>query len=562
MRLALHGLVVGTLARAVTSAGTTAPRGVGPEFVNFYASSDDFTCISNPSVHLPLGRVNDNFCDCPDGSDEPGTSACAHLSSLSPQYAANPSSQDLNTTLALPGYFCRNKGHNSNYIPFTHVNDGICDYDVCCDGSDEWENIGGAKCPDRCKELGKKWREQDERRKVSLTNAAKRRKELVTDAARQRVDIDNFLQTSRSQVEGLERQVSQLEKDKDDIERRERSRVVKSTGQSGKASILAGLAKTRLTQVREALIDTRAQRDAHQQRLAELEAIMTTFKDEYNPNFNDEGVKRAVRAWEDFVAKEHLAPPEEAKERDLDEMTTGIDGIPWEDFEAEEETELDVLYQFEEYLPGPLRDWLDQKLRDLRVMLIENGILPNPAGEGATESKALKEAKDRLSSAQNDLNSMRQERATKEEDLKKDYGADDVFRSLKGTCTSLDSGEYTYELCWMDKVTQKPKKGGAQNNMGNFERFDTIIVDEEVSADGKGVGSGERVAMKYENGAHCWQGPNRSTTVVIACAEHEEVWKVMEDEKCVYSMHVGSPAVCRPPVTGDGQGVGVTRDEL
>ena len=174
----------------------------------------------------------------------------------------------------------------------------------------------------------------------------------------------------------------------------------------------------------------------------------------------------------------------------------------------------------------------------------------------------MKEAKDRLNAAQNDLNALRSERTNKEEDLKKNYGPDDVFRSLKGTCTSLDSGENTYELCWMDKVTQKPKKGGAQNNMGNFDRFETIFVDEEVSADGKGLGSGERVVMKYENGAHCWQGPNRSTSVVLACAEHEEVWKVMEDEKCVYSMHVGTPSVCQPPVTGESAEKGATRDEL
>lgn len=112
-----------------------------------------------------------------------------------------------------------------------------------------------------------------------------------------------------------------------------------------------------------------------------------------------------------------------------------------------------------------------------------------------------------------------------------------------------DSGEYTYEMCWMDKTTQKPKKGGAHTGMGNFVRLERIMVDEEVPPDGKGLGSGERLAMKYENGQHCWNGPARSTTVVLACAEKDEIWKVVEEEKCVYRMEVGTPAVCETGVS-------------
>jgi len=111
----------------------------------------------------------------------------------------------------------------------------------------------------------------------------------------------------------------------------------------------------------------------------------------------------------------------------------------------------------------------------------------------------------------------------------------------------------------MDRVTQKSKKGGSQNGMGTFTRFDTLVVDEPVGPDGKGLGSGERVAMRYENGQHCWNGPSRMTTVVLGCAEKEEIWKVAEEEKCVYRMEVGTPAVCE--VAGAGS-TGVERDEL
>lgn len=115
---------------------------------------------------------------------------------------------------------------------------------------------------------------------------------------------------------------------------------------------------------------------------------------------------------------------------------------------------------------------------------------------------------------------------------------------MKDTCIEKDSGEYTYELCWLGQTKQKSKKGGGHTGMGKFTSFDTVTVDDELPPNGKGLGSGERVAMKYENGQHCWNGPNRSTMVILACAEKDELWKITEEEKCVYRMEVGTPAVC------------------
>lgn len=135
---------------------------------------------------------------------------------------------------------------------------------------------------------------------------------------------------------------------------------------------------------------------------------------------------------------------------------------------------------------------------------------------------------------------------------------------MKGACIATDAGEYTYELCWLDSVTQKPKKGGMHNNMGRFSRFDNVHVDEDVAPDGNGLGTGDRLAQRYEGGAGCWQGPARATTVVMACAETEEIWKVVEEEKCIYRMEVGTPAVCGIPenVAAEAKKVGMGKDEL
>jgi protein kinase C substrate 80K-H len=32
--------------------------------------------------------------------------------------------------------------------------------------------------------------------------------------------------------------------------------------------------------------------------------------------------------------------------------------------------------------------------------------------------------------------------------------------------------------------------------------------------------------------------------VVLACAEKDEIWKIVEEEKCIYRMEVGTAAVC------------------
>lgn len=309
----------------------------------FYNSLELFTCISNPSITFPASRVNDDFCDCPDGSDEPGTSACSHLSPLSPSSPSFIQDDGLNTTTALPGYYCNNRGHRPTHIPFTYVNDGVCDYELCCDGSDEWASVGGVKCEDRCKEVGKEWRRQDEARQRALGVAGKRRKELVEEGVRLRKEVEDRIMTLGTQIEGLQLKVGNEEEELADVERREKGRAVRETG-TGKIGTLVGLVRERIDELRENLERVRGERNTYRERLAELEGILATFKDEYNPNFNDEGVKRAVRSWEDYAARGKGTAFDTAHERDLDEMlkTDSENGINWEEWQEDAKPDVDV----------------------------------------------------------------------------------------------------------------------------------------------------------------------------------------------------------------------------
>ncbi|KAL2063063.1 hypothetical protein VTL71DRAFT_6135 [Oculimacula yallundae] len=540
-------LLLSTLSTAAIAAESSArPRGVSPEFAKFYKSTDSFACISNPTIQLSPSQINDEYCDCPDGSDEPGTAACSHISALSPP---QPVAGKVNTSFALPGYYCKNKGHIPGYVPHMYVNDGVCDYELCCDGSDEYAGVGGVKCEDKCKEIGKEWKKADELRRKNERAALKRKTELVKEAQSLRAGVEISIGRLETEIAVQEKKAAALKTTYEEIERRERGRVVGSTGGKGsKVTILAGLAKNRVEELRETLIDVVAKRDKLKGKVEELEMILAAFKEDYNPNFNDEGVKRAVNAWNDYAAQKLASgeADESAEDRDLVEIIkedSETEGINWAEWETEEESDVEALYKFEEYLPESVRDWVHQKIIDLRIMLVENGILADNANSGS-ESKAVTDARSAFQTANDEVSSKSASLGDLRTDLTKDYGTDDIFRALKDKCISKDSGEYEYELCWMGSTKQKSKKGGAHTGMGNFVRFDKITVDEEVSADGKGLGKGERLVLMYENGQNCWNGPNRQTTVVLACAETDEIWKIVEEEKCMYKMDVGTPVVC------------------
>ncbi|KAK9822678.1 hypothetical protein WJX81_008213 [Elliptochloris bilobata] len=73
---------------------------------------------------IPRDHLNDNYCDCYDGSDEPGTSACSNGS-----------------------FYCRNRGHLPLRLNASMVDDLLCD---CCDGTDERDGL----CRNTCLEAG------------------------------------------------------------------------------------------------------------------------------------------------------------------------------------------------------------------------------------------------------------------------------------------------------------------------------------------------------------------------------------------------------------------------
>jgi protein kinase C substrate 80K-H len=117
----------------------------------YEGSAGLFTC-QDKSKSIPVASINDDFCDCPDGSDEPGTSACSN-----------------------GRFFCANKGFRGKYLPSSLVADGVCD---CCDGSDE-TNSPKSKCRNTCEVDGSAWRAAQAAAIRKAEEGARLRKPLV-----------------------------------------------------------------------------------------------------------------------------------------------------------------------------------------------------------------------------------------------------------------------------------------------------------------------------------------------------------------------------------------------
>lgn len=229
-------------------------------------------------------------------------------------------------------------------MPFLYVNDGVCDYDLCCDGTEEYAGKGGIKCENKCDEIGKEWRRVDKERRENAERANKRRRTMVKEAKELRRRVEAKITTLTNEIKELETKRDDLQAKLEDAKRQDRGKVVSGEG-SGKLGVLSGLAKARVNELRGTLSKVVDERHQLNDKIAELEGILSAFKEEYNPNFNDEGVKKAVRGWEDYAAKKAEEVAEALNEADVEEVLkedSETSGINWKEFEEDEATDTDI----------------------------------------------------------------------------------------------------------------------------------------------------------------------------------------------------------------------------
>eukprot|EP00933_Yihiella_yeosuensis_P022643 TRINITY_DN17801_c0_g1_i1.p1 TRINITY_DN17801_c0_g1~~TRINITY_DN17801_c0_g1_i1.p1 ORF type:complete len:453 (-),score=139.72 TRINITY_DN17801_c0_g1_i1:83-1441(-) len=176
-------------------------RGVAPEDQQKYPQGpgSSFGCLKEKK-EVPFESVNDNYCDCSDGSDEPGTGAC--------------SGQE--ETL----FYCPNAGGTPQLVYASRVGDGICD---CCDGSDEADLLerrpNAAKaCPNTCVEDGEREKQEREKKLADLREGVKSKEETIEKARKEISDAEAELKVLEEEIPKLEKVVEQAKAKKEEAE--------------------------------------------------------------------------------------------------------------------------------------------------------------------------------------------------------------------------------------------------------------------------------------------------------------------------------------------------------
>ncbi|QPG73986.1 hypothetical protein FOA43_001303 [Brettanomyces nanus] len=378
--------------------GSTAVlKGVAPKNYPLYVPDKDgnFHCLNDSTIVISFDRVNDDYCDCPDGSDEPGTSACSNGK-----------------------FYCANEGFKPHYIPSSWVNDGVCDYQSCCDGSDETEGV----CANRCKELQEEFELRDREMEETVVRGLELRQKIAEKSRQQRLTLQNEVKVMDKQIEQLECSLKQLKADKE-LAGSEGEKQVELTFQ--KYGEMLNEASSKAEAQFMAL-------DEHRKRIEALEAILGKMNDDYNHNFNDPAVKLAAQSYQEYVAS-RADMKDEDKNDEMKAIFGDLEGL-FVTAKAQIAEKLSMSGD-----ESPKKSWPSAKdLVDAFLGVRRNDEIQNDVGRSLIEIEtAIEDTEKRMKDAQRQVNE-------KKADLEKSYGPEDLLRS-KTDCTTNKIAGYNYK---------------------------------------------------------------------------------------------------------------------
>ncbi|KAG0264317.1 hypothetical protein BG011_007065 [Mortierella polycephala] len=521
------------------STHNTIPRGVAPSRAKLYLpdNSNNWKCLDG-SKTIPFSAVNDDFCDCPDGSDEPGTPACGN------------------------GYFyCVNLGHTPAYIKTSRVNDGVCDPE-CCDGSDEF--AGQVQCPNVCEQVGAAAKKERERVRKVQKEGSKIRQGYIAYGKDAKEKLQGQLNKKMAEQPLIQQRATQAKAtlDKANAKRQEYLEKSKSEREAARKLQLAPL------------IEQQTQRLAHANKAKVMfRTTLDELKEKHNKNYHDLAVKTTISGYDEYLEELEKKSAEDTTQKDndadknltADQLMHSVQDQTYNarkdigamfqlikamkegyNTEYNDEAVLKAINAFDEFAPS----WQDEQNEFVGeepiVIPADNFEAPKLEEGGAdtlyerTQKVAKKvglgslfrEHKSELESAQEIYNKVSDEerRITNEvqeleRKLKMDYGKDETFAQLADQCFELKDIEYTYSLCLFGRATQK---SSSDTSLGQFSEW---------------VGNNYDMQL-YTGGAKCWNGPERSVKVIMSCGAVNEIVAVSEPAKCEYLFKFSTPAVC------------------
>uniref|UniRef100_A0A8C3S5Q9 Protein kinase C substrate 80K-H n=1 Tax=Chelydra serpentina TaxID=8475 RepID=A0A8C3S5Q9_CHESE len=413
-------LLLPVLSALVSAVEVKRPRGVSLTNHHFYEESKPFTCLDGSST-IAFDWVNDDYCDCQDGSDEPGTSAC-------------PTGR----------FHCTNAGYRPQYIPSSRVNDGVCD---CCDATDEYNS--GFVCENTCKEMGRKERETLAQMAEVAREGFQLKQVLIEEASKGREDKQRTLAELQEGKKSLEEQVETLRSGKETAEKpeKEAKEIHQKKWEEQKAAEMAAREQARASEAFQELDDdgdglvSVAELQTHAELDVDGDGTLSETEAQVWRGAAFPGAQRGAafpggQRGMAFPGGRRSpgggVPREEAPEPQPD--LSPEQPAPEDDYEEEEEEEGD-----------------DEESNEEEPKVARGGAVTWPSwGRSLWRPQSLQQ------SPHENL----------EKEISFDFGPQGEFAYLYSQCYELTTNEYVYRLCPFNRVSQKPKHGGAETNLG------------------------------------------------------------------------------------------------
>ncbi|KAF9106152.1 hypothetical protein BGX27_009278 [Mortierella sp. AM989] len=513
-----------TIALSLTLADTSGnkrPRGVASSRDKLYTpdSAGNWSCLDG-SKTISFKAVNDDYCDCPDGSDEIGTSACGNTY-----------------------FYCENHGHLPAYIRTSRLNDGVCDPE-CCDGTDEFD--GNFHCPNICQEVGKEARRERERMRKIEKEGSNIKKKYIAFGKDAKLRLQEQLEKLQSKASLIGEKTAEAQAALDEANAKQQEYL-----ESSKAE-------------REAAREIQLKPLIQQQieRLAKATEIKSRFrstlddlKENYNKNYHDLAVKATITGFDEYL--------EELKQ-ETTEAATQENNETDKDLSAAKRMDLVRIQTYD------VRKEIGRMFQLIKTM--KEGY--NTEYNDEAVLKAIKVLDDFAPSWKDNQNEfVGEDTIVIPEEVVEfprstgtsagPFGA--IYDRIQGTAKSLGFGylfqepkselERAQEL--YRKASEEEKK--VKDEISDIERklgtdygkdeafaqlVDQCFEYKEPDKFSSWVGDNHDTQM-YTGGARCWNGPERSVKVMMSCGATNEIVAVTEPAKCEYQFKFHTPAVCR-----------------
>ncbi len=471
---------------ANTDASHVILRGFDPAQASALRDATTFTCDSNTRT-IAITSVNDDYCDCDDGTDEPGTSACAGAGEAA-------------TT---KGMYCVNRGSTPTRVPSSRVNDGVCD---CCDGSDEYDAAqnGGVVCENTCTKAAKARRAE----LVNALSAARRGVKAKAKASRYAKDDRRAMETElkdlQKQMDEAQSALEVLRAPKEQEEALEREMREKERLLEEKRA-----EETKSTEEEEKEKEANTDGDARDDDGAREGARENDAMEDAAEETAEERGKRIAGQW---ISDESESTRVDDEDDDYDEHEDEDHVVVDDPMPADGTKTSKCSALFARAKRALQRARLAKKDADA------GAALTSPAFP-TTHRDAFDKQQRAVDALQTQIDQVRAS-------VNRNYGPDDVLISLRQQCYEVKIEKYAYKACPFGEAHQDSVRLGTNT--------DGVEIS-PLTGD---------MMLKFTNGATCWNGPNRSLSLTLKCGDREALADVEEPSRCEYSATLFTPQAC------------------